>query len=72
MPRDETLFDFTEENHRRRHVSSGDAGRQFHFSICIVAFLGVAILVTLVAESALLRRAAPMPARPVSLSHMAR
>ncbi|MDZ5454181.1 hypothetical protein [Labrys sp. ZIDIC5] len=73
MPRDETLLDFTEENHRLRRVSRGDAGRQFHFSVCIVAFLAIAILVTLIAESATLRKR-PMsgPGRSVSLGQSLR
>ncbi len=74
MPRDETLLDFTEENHRLRRVSRGDAGRQFHFSFCIVAVLAIAILVTVIAESVALRKSGPMsgPGRSVSLSHSLR
>ncbi|QEN87697.1 hypothetical protein FZC33_15830 [Labrys sp. KNU-23] len=69
MPRDETLLDFTEESHRLRRVSRGDAGRQFHFSVCIVTVLAVAILVTMITESATVRKR-PMsgPGRSVSLT----
>ncbi|MGO4334930.1 hypothetical protein AB4037_08445 [Labrys sp. KB_33_2] len=73
MPRDETLLDFTEENHRLRRVSRGDAGRQFHFSICIVAVLAIAILLTVIVESAILKKR-PMsgPGRSVSLTQSLR
>lgn len=73
MPRDETLLDFTEDNHRLRRVSRGDAGRQFHFSICIVAVLAIAILLTVVVESATLKKR-PMsgPGRSVSLTQSLR